>query len=203
MTATAFLAVVLAHLAGAISPGPTFVVAARAGAAEGFRTAAALALGFALGAMVWALAAILGLAALFEMAPALLLATKVAGAAFLVWIGWKMWRHAAEPLPAVADAPPRGLVSAVRFGLLTQLSNPKIVVYFGAVIAGLVPHGATTGSLALLVAVIGLNEWLWYAFVGRVFALDGPRAAYIRAKTWVDRGFGGLVAAFGIKIAAS
>ena len=61
MTLGAFLTVALIHLAAAMSPGPSFVVAARTAATDGFGTACALALGFGLGAALWALAAMAGL----------------------------------------------------------------------------------------------------------------------------------------------
>jgi threonine/homoserine/homoserine lactone efflux protein len=54
MTAAAFLSIVLIHLAAAISPGPSFVVAVRTAASDGFKVATALALGFGLGAILWA-----------------------------------------------------------------------------------------------------------------------------------------------------
>jgi threonine/homoserine/homoserine lactone efflux protein len=53
---------------------------------------------------------------------------------------------------------------------------------------------------AILLAVL-LNETLWYLIVARVFSLPRPRAAYSRAKAWIDRGFGTLLALLGLKIA--
>jgi threonine/homoserine/homoserine lactone efflux protein len=204
VTLAAFLSVALIHLLASISPGPAFVVSVRTAAAEGFRPAAGFALGVGIGSVIWALAALLGLALLFEVAPALLTALKVAGGLFLLWIAVMTWRHADAPLPAAAsDALPRGLGSAVRLGMLTQLANPKSAVFFGAVFVGLVPPETPAATLALLLAVIGVNETLWYGLVGRLFSLERARAGYARAKAWVDRAFGGLIGAFGIKIATS
>ncbi|SEM46428.1 Threonine/homoserine/homoserine lactone efflux protein [Loktanella fryxellensis] len=202
MTWAAFASVVLIHLAAAISPGPAFVVALRVAAAEGFRVAAALALGYGIGAMLWAGAALAGLALVFTLVPALFVALKIGGAAFLLWLAVRMWRHAADPLPqAVVTAAPRSVGQAVRLGVLTFASNPKTAVFFGAVFATLIPVDTPTGwKLAILLAV-GLNETLWYLVVARVFSWPRPRAAYARAKTWIDRGFGTLLALLGLKIA--
>jgi threonine/homoserine/homoserine lactone efflux protein len=204
VTAAAFVSIALIHLLAAISPGPSFAVAVRTAAAEGFRPAAAFALGLGLGAVTWALAALCGLALLFEVAPLALTALKVAGGLFLVWIAVATWRHADVPLAEAAPgALPRSLASGVRFGLVTQLANPKPAVFFGAVFVGLVPPGTPWPTLALLLAVILLDETLWYLVVARVFSLARARAAYTAAKGWVDRAFGGLIAAFGLRVAAT
>jgi threonine/homoserine/homoserine lactone efflux protein len=203
MTAAAFLTIVALHLLAAISPGPSFVVAVRTAASEGFRVAAALALGFGIGAVVWALAALMGLAVLFAVVPALFTALKVAGAAFLMWLAWQSIRHARDPLPeAVATAVPRSWLAAVRLGLVTQLANPKPAVFFGAVFVGLVPPGTPVVWLALVLAVILVNETLWYVLVARLFSAGPARAAYARFKVWIDRTFGAVLAAMGVALVA-
>ena len=167
------------------------------------RAALGLAVGLGLGAVIWAVAALFGLHLLFEVAPTLLTAFKVAGALFLLWIAVQTWRHAREPLPVVAEgAAPRGLGGGFRLGLLTQLANPKPAVFFGAVFVGLVPPGTGPWTLAALLAVIFVDETIWYALVARVFSLGRARAAYGRAKAWVDRAFGALIAGFAARIAA-
>ena len=93
---------------------------------------------FGLGACIWAAAALAGLSLLFEVAPALLTALKVAGGLFLVWLAIQMWRHAAEPMPTVElGAAPRGTGAAVRLGVLAMLANPKPAIFFGAVFVGI------------------------------------------------------------------
>lgn len=202
MTLALFIGIALIHLAAAISPGPSFVVAVRTAAAEGLRPAMGLAVGFGLGALIWALAALLGLALLFELAPTLFTAFKIAGGLVLIFIAWKTWSHAKEPVDMPDDiAVPRGWVSAIRLGLVTQIANPKPAVFFGAVFAGLVPPETPALVLAALLAVIFTQETLWYIAVARLFSLARPRAAYARFKAAIDRAFGGLIALLGAKIA--
>ncbi|MGV8954068.1 MAG: LysE family transporter, partial [Cypionkella sp.] len=88
MTLTAFLAVALLHLMAAISPGPAVLMSARTGVTEGLRTGAFLAMGIGAGAVVWAAAALFGLAVLFQAAPALLWALKIAGGLYLIHMAW-------------------------------------------------------------------------------------------------------------------
>ena len=202
MTIAAFLSILAIHLAAAISPGPSFVVCLRIAAQEGFRAAAALALGFGLGAALWAGAAMAGLALLFELVPALFAALKILGAAFLIWIALQMWRHARDPLDLSALTGPRmALPAAFRFGLLTFLTNPKPAVFFGAVFAGLVPPDTPLPWMAAIVAAVAVNETLWYLIVARAFSTSRARAGYVRMKTKIDRAFAGLLTAFGARIA--
>lgn len=203
MTLAAFLTIAGLHLMAAISPGPSFVVSVRTAAAEGFRPALGLAIGFGLGAVIWATAALAGLSLLFQVVPALFTALKFAGGAFLVWIAIQTWRHAKTPLPEPSDdmAVPQTLGAAVLKGLGVMLANPKPAVFFGAVFVGLVPPDTPLPVLALVMAVIFVDETLWYIAVARLFSLPGPRAAYARMKTGVDRTFGVLMAGLGLRIA--
>ena len=202
MSAAAFIGVALAHLLAAISPGPSFVLSIRTAASEGFRAACGLALGFGIGAALWAFAALAGLALLFELLPPLFLGLKLAGGLFLVWLGIDMWRHAPDPLPRVAPgAAPRHTLSAIRLGLATQLANPKPAIFFGAVFVGLVPVAADAADRALILVNILWVETLWYVLVARVFSLPRARDAYGRAKTWTDRGMGAILGALGLKVA--
>ena len=204
MTLSAFLAAWALHLIAAASPGPAVLMAARTGVTEGFRTGVWLAAGIAAGAVVWAVAALFGLAVLFEIAPALLWGFKIAGGLFLIWIAFQMWRHASDPLAAPDDGrTARGAWAALRLGVTTQLANPKPAVFFGAVFVGTVPPGTTLPWIAALLAAVFLNELLCNVIVARLFSFDGPRRAYGRMKTTIDRSFGGILAVLGIKLAAT
>jgi threonine/homoserine/homoserine lactone efflux protein len=204
MTLSAFAAAWAIHLIAAASPGPAVLLCARLAATEGMRVGFFYAVGVAVGGCLWALAALLGLSVLFEIAPGLLWGLKIGGGLFLLWLGLKMWRHAPEPLPATApDATARGAWPAVRLGVLTQMANPKTAVFFGAVFVSTVPAHPTWGVIGLLLAMVFVNETLAISAFARAFSLGPMRRAYGRFKTAIDRSFGGLLAALGLKIAAT
>jgi threonine/homoserine/homoserine lactone efflux protein len=204
MTLAAFFAAWVLHLMAAASPGPAVLMTARTGMTEGFRTGVWVAIGVALGAVVWAVAALFGLAILFKVAPALLWGYKIAGGLFLCWIAWQMWRHAAEPLDMIAKGDTaRTPLSAFRLGLVTNLANPKPAVFFGAVFVGTVPPGTSLPWIAALLAMVFMNEVVCNAVVARAFSFDAPRRVYARLKTVIDRSFGGILALLGVKIAAT
>lgn len=204
MTITAFLAVCLLHLMAAISPGPAVLMSARTGLSEGLRTGAFLAVGIGAGAVVWASAALFGLNIVFQAAPALLWGLKVAGGGYLLWMAWKMFRHAADPMDLSDQGrPPRAPLQAFRLGLVTQLANPKPAVLFSAMFVGTVPAGTPFWVYAALLTVVFLNECLWNIAVARVFSLERTRRGYISLKTLIDRVFGGMLALLGLKIATT
>jgi len=204
VTPAVYLSIAFIHLLGAISPGPSFVVILRVAAAEGLRNALLVAVGFGLGAMFWAGAAMLGLAVLFQIAPMLLTALKLAGAGFLLFIAFMLWRHAEDPLPHADISEHRpSAQAALRLGLLTQLSNPKVVVFFGAVFVGVIPPEIQLHETAIVLGLVFLVEMLWYVVVARLFSLAAARTAYTRLKKWTDRLFGGAIALFSLKIATT
>ena len=202
MTLAAFLGFAVLTLLGAISPGPAVLMSARTGLNEGFRTGAFLAVGIGAGAVFWAVCAMSGLGLIFAWAPALLIALKLAGGAFLVWVGYTLWRDAAKPFDTADLRPtPRSALSALRLGLVTQLTNPKPVVLLSAIFLGTVPPGTPLWQRAALLAVLMLWETGWNIIVARIFALDRSRAAYISLKTLIDRAFGGMLILLGVRIA--
>ncbi len=204
MTLAAFVAVALLHLMAAISPGPAVLMAARTGVAEGLRTSAFLAVGIGVGGVVWAAAALFGLALVFQAAPSLLWALKIIGGAYLIHMAWGMWRGADTPLDMTRESKtPRSPASAFRLGLWTQLANPKPAILFSAIFIGTVPPGTPLWVYAALLAVVFLNETIWNTLVARIFSFDRTRAGYISLKSLIDRTFGGLLALLGVKIAAT
>lgn len=203
MSLAAFVAVALLSLMAAVSPGPAVLMAARTGVSEGMRAGFFLAAGIGAGAVVWAAAALFGLALVFEVAPALLWGLKLVGAAYLVWMAIALWRHADAPLDAGTARTPRTAASAFRLGLATQLANPKPAVMFSAIFVGTVPPETPGWVVAALLVVVFLNETVWNTAVARVFSLERTRAGYVRLKGTIDRGFGGLLALLGLKIAAT
>lgn len=204
MTLAAFLAVALLHLMAAISPGPAVLMSARTGVTEGMRTGAFLAMGIGVGGVIWASAALFGLAIVFQAAPALLWTLKIAGGLYLIHMAWSMWRDADQPLDmAETGRPPRSALSAFRLGLYTQLANPKPAVLFSAIFVGTVPQGTPAWVIAALLTVVFLNETIWNTIVARIFSFQRSKAAYISLKSIIDRSFGGLLALLGLKIAAT
>lgn len=204
MTLAGFTAAWAMHFLAAASPGPAILMAARTGVTQGMRTGIFMAVGLGLGALVWACAALFGLAMVFKAAPALLWTFKIAGGLFLCRMAWKMWKHADDPLEMpVTGHLPQTAFAALKLGVTTQLANPKPAIFFGAVFVGTVPPGTAPWVVVLLLLAVFLNEMVCNVTVARIFSFPAPRRTYLRFKSTIDRSFAGLLAVLGVKIAVT
>jgi len=204
MTLSGFLILWALHLMAAISPGPAVLMAARTGLTQGFRTGFILSVGIGLGGMFWATLAFSGLSVLFQTAPTLLWAIRLIGGVYLIYLAITMWRGADQPLDMAQEtALPRSPASAIRLGLVTQLTNPKTVAMFSAIFLGTVPADTAPWQYAAILLAVFLNETIWCSAVARVFSFDRSRATYLRLKSVIDRAFGGLLLLLGLKLAAT
>ena len=204
MSVEQVIALVSALSLAILTPGPSIIATVQTAFAHGRERALPYALGLAFGASLWCIFALAGLAVLFKAAPWALWTLKVVGGAYLLWMGWKLWKHAPEPFLTEDNRPlPRSPLSAFRLGLVTQLANPKPAVMFSAIFLGTVTPGTPIWIYIALLVVVFCNETLWNTLVARIFSLERTRAGYISLKTVIDRAFGGMLALLGLKIAAT
>jgi threonine/homoserine/homoserine lactone efflux protein len=170
------------------------------------------ALGISTGAMVWGVAAAVGVSALLAASELAYRALTLAGAAYMVWLGvsllWKSRGKAGEAaVPAEAGAPaaPNGqLVRGWATGAGTNLLNPKVGVFYIATIPQFIPAG--TSPLLMGVVLAGVHclltlAWFTLLILGSQFAsnwLKGPRSVKL-----VDRITGTVLVGFGLKLAAT
>jgi threonine/homoserine/homoserine lactone efflux protein len=196
------LAIMAAILVGAISPGPSFLLVARTSLSHSRGHGLASALGMGVGGMVLATLAVIGLQALFMQVDWLYMGFKIGGGAYLVYLGYRLWRGAKEPLTAATEmaAGNRGLFRTFMLSLATQLSNPKTVIFYSSVFAALLPAKPSLAVIMVLPFVLFLIEGGWYSAVALAFSTAKPRAAYLSFKAWIDRAAGALMAALGLRL---
>ena len=195
------------HLMAAASPGPSFVLVAQTAVGSGRRAGLLAALAMMLGAVIWAAAALYGLQALFARFEWLYLAMRIGGGLYLLYLAVMLWRHAPEPLPEPSAAGDKttgdnaGAVQGFVRALLLQLSNPKVMVFFGSIFLALLPAHPPTGMQIATLALVAFNEFTWYALITLLFSGGPARAIYRRAKFWLDRIMGGALALLGLRLA--
>jgi threonine/homoserine/homoserine lactone efflux protein len=203
-TTLSLLGIAGAMAVGAMSPGPSFVMVARTAVASRADGLAA-ALGMGAGGLVFAIAALAGLQAAFLAVPALYLAIKGFGGAYLVYLGIRIWRGARQPLAMAQDAdaslPQSGRGKRTfLLGLATQVSNPKTAVVYASIFAAFLPRDVPLVLALAVPAVIFCIETGWYAIVALALSSAAPRSAYLRYKTWIDRAAGGVMGLLGLRL---
>lgn len=202
----ALSAIAGAMLVGAISPGPSFVMVARTAIATSRRNGLMAALGMGCGGFLLSVAALAGLHAVLSAVPALYLALRIAGGAYLLYLGIRLWRSARQPVRLEPSATNSSGVSPGRAfltGLLTQLSNPKTSVVYASIFAALLPANPSFALTLTIPPLIFAIETLWYALVALALSAASPQAAYLRHKAHFDRLAGGLIALLGLKLLAA
>jgi RhtB (resistance to homoserine/threonine) family protein len=191
------------HLLAAISPGPAFVVITRIAVSQSRRAALATGLGAASGALVWASLASLGVHLLLSQAVWLYGALKLVGGAYLLWLGIQAWRHAEAPLSTAGDgAPAMSVERAWRVGLLTNLSNPKVIVFFGSIFVTLFEPGTPIWVWLAALVIVAANESLWFCLLALLFSSGPAQSLYRRAKTVIERVTGAAMVVFGLRLLA-
>jgi threonine/homoserine/homoserine lactone efflux protein len=187
---------------GAMSPGPSFVLVSRVAVTASRPNGLAAAIGMGAGGAIFGMLALAGLSALLQQVEWLHLALKILGGAYLVYLGIRIWRSATTPLVVddMGAGRKRPVMRSFWLGLVTQLSNPKTAIYYASIFAALLPAKPAEWLLFALPPTIFVIEAGWYAIVALAFSSSGPRAAYLRSKTWVDRVAGAVLGALGARL---
>jgi threonine/homoserine/homoserine lactone efflux protein len=189
-------------LLGAMSPGPSFIVVSRIAIARSRADGLMAAVGMGIGGFFFACIAVAGLTAILLQVEWLNILLRLAGGAYLVWIGIGIWRAAPQKI-MIAETPadqPSTLWKSLLRGLFVQISNPKTAIFYASMFAALLPSPAPTWMLLALPPLLFINEFVWYAIVALGFSSHGPRVVYLRSKTWIDRAAGAVVGALGLKL---
>ena len=179
----ALAAFAAAALAVNLTPGPDMLLVAARSMGQGRRAGLAAASGIFVGCIVHILAAAFGLAALLALAPGAYLAIKYLGAAYLLWIGARLLRGGGseDTLAAAPDAP---LWTIFRQGVVTNVLNPKVALFFLAFL----PQFAGTENAAAQMIALGMFFNLGGILVNGGVALGlGAAGDWLRQRPRVRR----------------
>lgn len=186
-----------------LTPGLDTALVLRVAIAEGRGRAMLAALGIALGCLCWGIAAAIGLGALLTASETLYGLLRWAGAAYLVWLGIGLLRHPRREFDARATIGERRSGTGwLARGLLTNLLNPKVGVFYVSFLPQFIPAGSNTALAALLLASIHVAMGpAWFAVL---LTLGKPLTKKLRAPRVVerlDRITGAVFIAFGLRLA--
>jgi len=185
------------------APGPDNLQVLARGISQGRAAGLVAALGFAAGVTFHTTLAALGVAAVLRSSPLAFQILKLAGAAYLVWIGVKALRS--QGLAAAGDRPSQPLSAIFRQSVLGNMMNPKVTLFFVVFLPQFVDaHGAQSVTLQML--ELGLVFMAQTVVVFSIFGLcAGTIGGWLkrrpRAGVWLDRVAGLTFIAIGIRVA--
>ena len=186
-----------------ITPGPDMLYIAGRSTAQGARAGAAAALGVGAGVFVHITAAALGVSALLIASATAFAILKLAGAAYLVFVGLSLLRGSAvardAPRARLAPAPMRAIFIQ---GFVTNALNPKVALFFLAFLPQFIDAGAPSKPLAfvLLGVIFNVQATLWNLFVAWSTARM-THAVPARAIAWFNRCIGAFFVYLGVRLA--
>jgi threonine/homoserine/homoserine lactone efflux protein len=191
------------------TPGPDTALTIRNTLLGGRRGGVFTALGIVIGQAIWAIATSIGIVALLVASEPLFLAVKYAGAAYLVFLGAQALWAALRPQAGGTTAPMvgarRGLgpLAALRQGIISDLGNPKMAVFFASLLPQFAPPGdATVAGLLALGLVFCVMTFTWLAAYASVVAKAGDVLRRPKIRRAIEGVTGAVLIALGLRIAA-
>ncbi|MEM7490453.1 MAG: LysE family transporter [Pseudomonadota bacterium] len=194
------LLILTAALVASASPGPATLALAGTSMASGRRAGLALAAGITCGSLAWSVAAALGLGALMLAHGWAFEAIRYAGGAYLLYLAVRSARAALSTRPMDPKAIRGGpRVLALR-GLALHLTNPKAVLFFGALYAVGLPPGTAPSDLAIVIAAVGAQSALVFHGYAPIFSTPAATRAYLRACRVFEAAFALGFGAAGLRV---
>jgi homoserine/homoserine lactone efflux protein len=185
-----------------LTPGPNGLLALTHGALYGHRKASWTVFGGVLGFALLMALSMFGLAALLKASADALLVLKWIGGAYLIWLGIQLWRAPALHLTVSGQGAQKPAAALFRQGLLAALSNPKVILFFGAFLPQFLdPARSLWQQFAVMALTFALVEGLVEYLLARMAQRIRPWLE--RSGRGFNRGCGGLFALMGAALPLS
>ncbi|GAA0210474.1 LysE family translocator [Kangiella japonica] len=197
-----FLLIASAHLLAVMSPGPDFAIVMRQSLVFGKRFAIITSLGIGLAIFVHVAYAVLGIGLLIKSTDWLFKLIQLAGASYLIYIGWGAIRAQAESSSATVN-PVQGKAvmtdaKAFRQGFVTNVLNPKATLFFLSLFTTLV-NATTPLSIQSFYGVwMAVVTAAWFVFLSCILASQKVRRFFNQFGHWIDRVLGAFLIALAL-----
>jgi threonine/homoserine/homoserine lactone efflux protein len=200
---TAFLGVAALVI---ITPGPDTALVTKNGLVYGRSASIATAFGVVAGLLVWTLAAAVGVAAVVHASATAFTVMKLAGAAYLIWLGIQALRAARHGSSPAAQAGNGGRTlntrRGFRQGLINDLANPKIAAFFTSLLPQFIDGGRPVlAPLLVLGATFAALTLTWLIAFALMASKAGGLLARPRVKAGLDRLTGVVLIGLGLRLA--
>lgn len=184
MDAAAWISIASVCAAGAMSPGPSFAVVVRNTVAGGRMQGVLTGIGHGLGVGVYACGAVFGMAVVIDAFPTATELVEKLGGLYLLWLGVQAFRYAGQGDMSAADSGrSRGFID----GMAISVLNPKIAVFFLALLGPFIPADAGVAERFGVAALAMVIDGAWYVFAALMLVTTGATEWLAKQGVWVDR----------------
>lgn len=204
-----FVTLMATFSVAAISPGPDFAMVVRQSIVHGRRTALLTSAGIASAILVHGTYTILGLGFVVTQSLFLFNVLKILGALYLFWLGFSAIRAPAPKPPASLSGseppsqPEIGMAHAFVIGFLTNLLNPKAMLFFLSLFTTLVDAHTAVAIKSLYVGSMSIILFAWFVLVSLFFTTPSIRAGFYRLGQWFNRITGAALIFLAIRVAVT
>lgn len=187
------------YTVGAAVPGPVVMAISARALGSGFRATLPMVLGTAVGDLVVLVLSVLGLAYLAQAMGEMFLAVKLAGAAYLVYLGYKLWTAPVDLAPTAPDAY-RGFLAQMAL----MIGNPKTIAFWVAVVPTFIDARglSAAGFLQLAAACFTVTPLMMLLYAGLAARIRGFVSS-VRARRRINKGAAVVMAGAGVGVAVS
>lgn len=212
-----FIAIAGIHIMAVISPGPDVALTIRNSLLHSRKVGMAGALGTTAGILVHLTYTVFGIGYIVAEMPVLMNIIRLAGAAYLIYLGYMSFKSTDQNNPDLTsleerlhndDAKevvqsPTTLTpwKAFRIGIINNLLNPLVILLFIGILSSYITSETPPVIQFLYGAMMVMITFLWFSFVVLFFSIDKIRAQFLKLGKWLERLTGGVLIAFGVKVA--
>ncbi|MEM8972973.1 MAG: LysE family translocator [Pseudomonadota bacterium] len=182
-------------------PGPDFVAVVRSSMSRGARAGLMTTLGVSISLLMYATLSLVGLAAVLVEYQWLTWTVRVAGGAYLAYLGVKLLLAKPETLE-IKEGDPSSEGNPLLFGFLVTLTNPKAIVLFASVFATAVTDATPVWLMAVIIAIVFASSMIWYSVVSLFMSSTPVMKRFDNARHWIERAAGVCFIGIGGKIMA-
>ncbi|MBN6189208.1 LysE family transporter [Aneurinibacillus sp. BA2021] len=199
-----YVEVFLVGILAGLSPGPDFFVVMKNSLGYGQRIGIATAFGIAFALLIHIAYTVLGFTYVIQTTPQLFIAIKLAGASYLLWLGFQAIR--AKPnAGTVQSSPqlhnePKSLGQAFREGFLCNALNPKAALFFLSVFSQFISEDTARWMQWVYGAEIIAAVGLWFVLLAIMISYRTFRELYQKYTHWLDRSLGAVLIYFAVVI---
>jgi threonine/homoserine/homoserine lactone efflux protein len=195
------LAVALITILATISPGPDFAMVTRNSYLYGRNAGLFAALGIALGVQVHVSYTMFGVAMIIAESPAVFAAIKLAGALYLIVIGWKTFANRAPLTIDMRAGKSLSSFQRIGNGFFTNALNPKTTLFVVSTYTQVVRPDTSLSSQFGYGLFMSATHFVWFGLVALFFSQHAFRTRMLQHQKAVDRTIGSILMALGVSLA--